>query len=66
MRFIIDRFEEEFAIVQSIEGNMINIPKDIVPAGAKEGDVIVVSLDKDESEEREIRIKEKFNRLLSD
>lgn len=66
MRFIIDRFEEELAVVQSIEGKMINIPKDIVPSEAHEGDVIVVSLDKDESVEREIRIKEKFNRLLSD
>lgn len=65
MRFIIDRFEEEFAVVESIEGKMINIPKDIIPSEAREGDVLVISLDKDERLERELRIKEKFNRLLS-
>lgn len=65
MRFIIDRFEGDFAIIQSVEGEVIEIPRKIVPQEGKEGDVLVISIDKDETEERELRIKEKFNRLLS-
>lgn len=65
MRFIIDRFEGAFVVVESMEGKVINIPKEIVPEEATEGDVLIISLDKDESEERELRIKEKYNRLLS-
>lgn len=65
MRYIIDRFEEEIAVIESVEGEIINIPKSIVPMEASEGDVLIISIDKDKSEEREHRIKEKFNRLLS-
>lgn len=65
MRFIIDRFEGDFAVIESIKGEMINIPKTIVPREATEGDVLNITVDRDASEEREHRIKEKFNRLLS-
>lgn len=65
MRFTIDRFEGDYAIIQSFEGKMIEIPKSIVPDEAVEGNVLNITIDKKESEEREIMIKEKFNRLLS-
>lgn len=65
MRFVIDRFEGENVVIESLEGQMIDIPNTIVPNGAREGDVLIISIDKDEREEKEIRIKEKFNRLLS-
>lgn len=65
MRFTIDRFEGDYVIIQSLEGKMIEIPKTIVPEEAVEGNVLNITIDKEESEEREIMIKEKFNRLLS-
>lgn len=65
MRFTIDRFEGDYVIIQSLEGKMIEIPKNIVPEEAVEGNVLNITIDKEESEEREIMIKEKFNRLLS-
>lgn len=65
MKFVIDRFEDQLVVVESVEGEIINIPKAIVPSGAREGDLLIISIDKEETGEREIRIKEKFNRLLS-
>lgn len=66
MKFTIDRFEGEYAVVELENMDMINIPKEILPEGTKEGDILEVSINKDETEEREKRIEEKFNRLLWD
>jgi len=52
---IIDRFEGDFAVVETDNG-FINIPKTDVPADAKEGDVLLLSLSKDETEARKKRI----------
>ena len=42
--FIIDRFEEGFAVVENIEGeNMIQIEKKMIDEAAREGDVIFLS-----------------------
>ena len=65
MRFVIDRFEDQLVVVESVEGELINIPRAIVPIEARESDVLIISIDKEKTEEKEIRIKEKFNRLLS-
>lgn len=66
MKFTIDRFEGEYAVVELENMDMINIPKEILPEGTKEGDILEVSINKDETEERQKRIEEKFNRLLWD
>jgi len=65
MKFIIDRFEGDLAIIE-LDGEILEIPKDIIPVESKEGDVILVSIDKSETEDRKNRIQEKFNELLSD
>lgn len=46
---IIDRFENSLAVVE-YQGKMYNIPKDWLPAAAKEGDVIIVTTTIDEYE----------------
>lgn len=66
MKFTIDRIEEELAVVELEDGNMVNIPKIILPLEAKEGDIISVSIDKEETEERKERIEEKFKSLFSE
>jgi len=40
MKAIIDRFEDEIAVVE-IEGRMRNIPRHELPTGAKEGDALI-------------------------
>ncbi|MDR7855460.1 DUF3006 domain-containing protein [Tissierella sp.] len=64
MKITIDRFEEEFAIVELENKEMINIPRVILPIEAKEGDIITISVDQGETEERKNRIQSKFDRLF--
>ncbi|EKX81427.1 hypothetical protein CFSAN001628_000345 [Clostridium botulinum CFSAN001628] len=45
MKGIIDRFEENFAIIELEDKKMINIDKNIIPKKAKEGDVINIEGD---------------------
>lgn len=66
MKFIIDRFEGEFAVVELENRDMINIPIDIIPKLAKEGDTLKIIVDKDETFSRNKRIEEKFKRLFED
>lgn len=40
MKFIIDRFEENFAVCEDENGIMKNIEKSLLPKDVKEGDVI--------------------------
>jgi len=53
---IIDRFEGEFAVIETSNG-FINIPKIDLPDNAKESDVLTLSLDKCETEARKKHIE---------
>jgi hypothetical protein len=66
MRFIIDRFEGGFAIVELENREIVNIPRVVLPIEAKEGDSIIVSIDEVETESRKKRIQDKFNSLFDD
>jgi hypothetical protein len=46
MKVIIDRFEGSYAVAERPDRTMINIPKSKLPAGAKEGDVLVIEGEK--------------------
>jgi len=69
MRWIIDRFEENVAILENPETLEIKErPRADLPTGVKEGDVLiddggVLRLDYAETEARATRIRERFNRL---
>ncbi len=61
-----DRVEGEFAVLRFDNGQTMNWPKNELPAGVSEGDVLkVVLLNKeDEEEEREAMAKAVLNELL--
>ena len=61
----IDRFEGNFAVVETSEG-FINIPRIDMPNNSKEGDVLIISVDKDESDARKKRIDSMMNSLFKD
>ncbi|WP_291579846.1 DUF3006 domain-containing protein [Clostridium sp. UBA6640] len=42
MKFIIDRFEEEFAVCENEKGIMVNVSRNKLPKEAKEGDVLII------------------------
>jgi len=64
MRFTIDRFEGELAIVELENREIIEIPKVILPMEAKEGDIIIISVDEKETQDRKKTIQEKFESLF--
>lgn len=62
MKGIIDRFEEEYAVIELSDGSFKEINKIYLPQEIKEGDCIVItnnqiSLDLEENQKRKSRIK---------
>lgn len=55
MKLIIDRFEGDFAICEKENREMINIDKDKIPSGAKEGHVLVLINNRIEIDEEETK-----------
>lgn len=66
MKYIIDRFEGEFAVAELEDQSFVNIPKVAVPVEAKEGDVILVQVDRAESESRRKHIKNLMDAVWED
>ncbi|MCB2310621.1 DUF3006 domain-containing protein [Clostridium tagluense] len=62
MKVIIDRFEGSYAVCEKENRAMINVPKDKIPSGAKEGDVLnitndMITIDVEETEKRQREIE---------
>ena len=64
MQVIIDRFEEGFAVVEIEPGKMVNMPRELLPAEAKEGDVINIFVDQEETTRRKKNINNLMNSLF--
>jgi len=62
MKFIIDRFEGEIAVIELENGDIIEIPKIILPDNASEGTVINISCDDEETNKKK-RCSKKENEL---
>ncbi|MDD2353674.1 MAG: DUF3006 domain-containing protein [Atribacterota bacterium] len=66
-KFIIDRFEGKWAIIETIEKPTVtfNLSKDLLPNNSKEGDVleITIVLNKGETLKRKNEIQNKLNSL---
>ena len=62
MKYIIDRFEGEFAVVELTDRTYVNIPRKAVPPDAMEGSVIDVTVDADTTSAR----SQKINTMMDD
>lgn len=63
MKVIIDRFEGDYAVVELDIGKFISVPK-ILFQNAKEGDVINILVDEDETKKRKENIQSLMNKLF--
>lgn len=68
MRYIVDRFEEEVAVCENENKQMIDIVRSLLPTNCKVGDVIeevngVWQVNQEETIEREQRIQELMDDL---
>ena len=57
MKIIIDRFEGNFAIVELDDKRIIDMPKELVPEEAKEGDVLEIQISQEKTEELKEKIE---------
>jgi len=70
--YIIDRFEDDIAVIECEDKTAKNISCSLLPKGAKPGDVIrednsgVLSIDIKETNERKKRIKKLMDSLFLD
>ncbi len=56
MNIIIDRIEGEIAVVELENGQMLRLPSSLLhPLGAKEGDVVRLCIDKEQTAARKAR-----------
>ena len=67
-KYIIDRYEENFAVLEKEEGGTINVDKSLLP-DAKKGDVVIEKngeffVDSKLTMERKATIAEKIRRLF--
>lgn len=68
MAMIIDRFEGEYAAVEKDGGNIMNIPRTLLPEEARENDIIkkengIYIIDTEATEARRQSILEKMKKL---
>lgn len=66
MKWIIDRIEGNFAVCELPNCDTINISISALPNGVKEGDVICLSIDEKEAEDRKKKIDRLMNSLFKD
>lgn len=66
MKVIIDRFEGDFAVVELPDKTMVNMLKTLLPSEAKEGDVISITVDKEETKSRRAHIEKLMNDVWED
>lgn len=64
MKYIIDRFEGDFAVVELPDKTIVNIPKKAIPPDAKEGSVVDVTIDVTEKSERTQKIHKQMDALF--
>jgi len=62
MQVIIDRFEAEFAVIELENKETVDVPAVLFP-GAKEGDVIDITINHEETNKRKKNIAKLFNKL---
>lgn len=64
MIVIIDRFEDEFAVVELENREMINMPRKLVPVDAQEGDLLEILISQEETKKRKDNIKNLIDELF--
>lgn len=70
MKYIIDRFEGNYAICENEDKKFVNIPKYKLPLEASEGDCLLLTehgtyiIDQESKEKRKEIIRKKMNRLF--
>lgn len=66
MKFVIDRFENGFAVIELQDGEIVNLPIQILPMNIKEGDVVILKVSQKETDKRNQEMNDKYKHLWID
>lgn len=66
MKYTIDRFENKYAVVELENQEFVNIPRSAIPNEAKEGDIINVKIDKNQTDKQKKHIEKLMNDIWTD
>ena len=66
MKLVIDRFEGAFAVVELPSGQMIDCPKALLPDNAKEGSILNITVDENETDIKLKEVTSRMNKLFKD
>ena len=65
MKWIIDRFEENFAIIEC-NNQYFNIPKNTLPSNVCEGDILDININVAETESKKERLNNRLKNLFGE
>ncbi len=65
MKWIIDRFEEDYAVIEC-ENNYFNVPKNTLPDNLAEGDVLNIEIDTAETKKRKNQANNRLKKLFGE
>ena len=63
MKVVLDRFEGDYGIVELPDKSFVEIPKVLI-SNAKEGDIITIDIDNEESDKQKKEIEALMNELF--
>lgn len=66
MKYTIDRFEGEYAVVELESGKFVDVPREAIPVEARESDIIEVKINKADTEKRREEVRKLENDLFVD
>lgn len=65
MQVVVDRIEEDYIVVELEDGSVVDVPKVLIP-GAKEGDVIDIYINRDETDKKNTEVNKLMDELFID
>lgn len=66
MRVTIDRIEGEIAVVEMQDGSFAQMSKNLIPIEAKEGDILLITIDTESTIDRKKEITSLMDELWED
>lgn len=65
MEVIVNRIEGNYLILELENGNVIDVPKELIPE-AKEGDIVNITIDKEKTKRKKEEIEHLINSIFED
>ena len=66
MKLVIDRFEGTIAVIELPNGHMVDCPKALLPDNAKEGSILNITVDENDTDTKLKKITSRMNNLFKD